>query len=314
MNNLKSKVLMTGLVLLFAIIASFGTTYAWFTVSNTVEVGQMQINVKTDTSLLIRVYDGEFEGDAAQDLLDEESLLNAATYRNNLVSSDITATTKYAGLAGYRMSPVTSANSAYDDLDGQSLKVLNVITKALTATTNANSPTGDFVELKFWLMSQVSNNSIYLSGLTISVDPATNDLDTQDNVIYAVNLAVWMSQELAAPVVNPALIYSTNPDYAFAFTSGMRGAVDTPDEPTISGPYILTGGQRSTLLAQHSLFFGADVANISSSTVPTMIALLDADTPSLITVRIYIEGWDAQTTNAILASKFNISFNFEIIE
>ncbi|MFA5007525.1 MAG: hypothetical protein WC509_08730, partial [Candidatus Izemoplasmatales bacterium] len=296
------------------IIASFGTTFAWFTVSNTVEVGQMQINVKTDTSLLIRVYDGEFEGDPAQDLLDEESLLDAATYRNNLVSTDITATTEYSGLAGYRLGPVTAANAAYDDLDGQTLKTMDVITKALTTTTNANSPTGDFVELKFWLLSQVSNNTIYLSDLNISVEAATNDLDTQDNVIYAVNLALWMSQELATPVVNPALIFSTNPDYAFAFTAGMRGAADTPDEPTIAGPYTLTAGQRSGLLAQHSLFYGLDSASISSSTAPTPIAALDADTPSLITVRIYIEGWDAQTTNAILASKFNISFNFEIIE
>lgn len=314
MTNLKTKVIMTGLVLLFAIIASFGTTFAWFTVSNTVEVGQMQINVKTDTSLLIRVFDGEYEGDAAQDLLDEESLLDAATYRNNLVSTDITATTEYAGLAGYRLSPVTAANAAYDDLDGQTLKTMDIITKALTTTTNANSPTGDFVELKFWVLSQVSNNTIYLSDLAISVEAATNDLDSQDNVIYAVNLAVWMSQELAVPTADPALIYSTNPDYAFAFTSGMRGAIDTPDEPTIAGPYTLTAGQRSGLLAQHSLFSGADVANISSSTVPTPIATLDGDTPSLITVRIYIEGWDAQTTNAILASKFNISFNFEIID
>jgi len=314
MTNLKTKVIMTGLVLLFAIIASFGTTYAWFTVSNTVEVGQMQINVKTDTSLLIRVYDGEFEGEEAQDLLDEESLLDAAQYRNNLVSTDITDTTKYAGLAGYRLGPVTAANSAYDDLDGQTLKTMDVITKALTATTNANAPTGDFIELKFWLLSQVSNNTIYLSDLAITVNPADNDLDSQDNVIYAVNLAVWMSQEMDTPVADPALIFSTNPDYAFAFTSGMRGAADTPDEPTIAGPYTLTGGQRSGLLAQHSLFYGADAANISSSTTPTAIATLNGDMPSLITVRIYIEGWDAQTTNAILASKFNISFNFEIIE
>jgi hypothetical protein len=230
------------------------------------------------------------------------------------VSTDITSTTEYADFGTYRLGPVTAANAAYDALDGQNLSTLNVITKALTATSNANSATGDFIELKFWLMSQVMNNTVYLSNLSVSVNPDTNELDTQDNVIYAVNLAVWMSQELAVPTADPALIFSTNPDYAFAFTAGMRGAADTPDEPLISGPYTLTSEQRSALIAEHSLFYGSDVANISSSTTPTAIATLEGDTPSLITVRIYIEGWDAQTTNAILASKFNVSFDFEIIE
>ena len=316
MTGMKNKVILSGFVLLFAIIASFGTTYAWFTVSNTVEVGQMQINVKTDTSLLIRVFDGEFEGDEAQDLLDEESLLNAATYKNNLVTADITGTTEYANLANYRLGPVTAAADAtYLTLNGKNLKTMNNITKALTVTTDMNAADGDFVELKFWLMSQVAAKPVYLSDLLIAVAPADNPLDSQDNVIYAVNLAVWAEKELnGVDLGNDALIYSSNPDYAFAFTSGMTGAADTPEEPTISGPYSLTTVQRNALLAEHSLFYGSTTANISSLTAPTEIMELAADTPTLITVRIYIEGWDAQTTNAILASKFNISFKFEIVE
>lgn len=314
MNKMKFKVILAGLVLLFAIVASFGTTYAWFTVSNIVNIDSMTLTVESGESLLIRVYKGEYEGDAAQDALDEASLLDASLYLNTLTITDIKASTKYSGFDSYRLVPVTAAvDDTYGALNGKELKTMSVLTKALTETATYNSSDGDFIELKFWVMAQVTDENIVLSDLSITVDPGTNLLDAQDNVIDAVNLAAWKSQEKAVAVItDEARIYSTNPDYGFAFTAGMKGASGYPGA---NAPYILTAQQITDLLGDHSLFFGAStVGNVSTSTLTsaTTLASLSADTPTLITVRIYIEGWDAQMTNAILSSKFDISFGFTI--
>ena len=314
MKNLKSKVILTAFVLLFALFTSFGTTYAWFTISNTVTVDSMSMTVSSGTSLLIRVYNGEYEGDAAQDAIDEASLLDATTYLNTLTATNIKASGKYAGLDNYRLSPVTAADDdTYAALNGKSLKTMNIMSKVLTETTNANSGTGDYIELKFWLFSQTASADIVLADLSITTAAETNPLDTQDNVKFAVNLAAWKSQEKAVAVtVEPAQIYSIDPDYAFAFTSGMNGAADDSGS---SAPYALTLGQQSALLNDHAFFAGtADVDYVSkaSDLDATVLTTLAPDTPSLITVRIYIEGWDAQMTNAVLAAKFNISFGFKV--
>ncbi|MDD4595460.1 MAG: hypothetical protein WCS48_05550 [Candidatus Izemoplasmatales bacterium] len=324
MNSLKTKVILTGLVLIFAIAASFGTTYAWFTISNTVNVDSMTINVQSGESLLIRVFKGEYIGtDPLKLAADEASLLDASTYKNSLTQADILASTSYAedtvvlfpgyqNLLNWRLAPVTAAESGYMALNGKSLKTMNILTKALTETTDSNDDEGDFIELKFWLMAQVNAENIILSDLAITYDPEDNLLAAQDNVIYAVNVAVWRSQVKDVPTADTAKIYSINPDYGFAFTSGMNGG---PTDPDAFAPFVLTTAQIDALLDDHALFDSAtdeEFVSVADKTLATTLAALTADTPTLITVRIYIEGWDAQMTNAILASKFDIAFAFEI--
>ncbi|MFH0993262.1 MAG: hypothetical protein V1761_02810, partial [bacterium] len=83
MKSLRNKIILSGLVLLFALVATIGSTFAWFTVSNTVTVGAMQLNVQTSESLLIKPYAGE-DGD-------EGALLNAENYKANITIADILA-------------------------------------------------------------------------------------------------------------------------------------------------------------------------------------------------------------------------------
>ncbi len=56
MKSLKTKVIMSAVVLVFALLATIGTTYAWFTVSSTVSLNTINIDVTTEESLLIRVW------------------------------------------------------------------------------------------------------------------------------------------------------------------------------------------------------------------------------------------------------------------
>lgn len=57
MKSLRNKVIMSAIVLAFALVATIGSTYAWFTVSSTVSVSSLTLNVQAGESLLIKVDD-----------------------------------------------------------------------------------------------------------------------------------------------------------------------------------------------------------------------------------------------------------------
>ncbi|MFA5007152.1 MAG: hypothetical protein WC509_06770 [Candidatus Izemoplasmatales bacterium] len=316
MKSLRNKIILSGLVLLFALVATIGSTFAWFTVSNTVTVAAMQLNVKTSESLLIKVYENEVG--------DETALLDANNYKANLALTDITdpegdgnsthaATELYWNLSTWYMTDVTATTA----LDGttlgnvKDLRTLNIDTKAwsATGTTVANSATGNFVELKFWVLSQgTGTEDVVLSDLAI--DTVVANSDTQDNIVNAVRLATWVSQTEENAVDGTAFIYSEDPDYDFTFTAGMRGY----DSGVPTNNSILADS-RDDLVTAHALFKGsADVADVSGDTLAEadVIYTLSQNIPTLFTVRIYIEGWDSDTTNGVLAAAFNISFKFSL--
>ena len=108
MKSLKSKVILSAIVLVFALVATIGSTYAWFTVSNTVAVEPMQLDVQSSESLLIRVFNGET---AANVVATSGGLLDATSYKASLSTADIIAATAYAGLADWTMSPVTATTT-----------------------------------------------------------------------------------------------------------------------------------------------------------------------------------------------------------
>jgi len=55
-------------------------------------------------------------------------------------------------------------------------------------------------------------------------------------------------------------------------------------------------------------------ANVVTPTIgdATTVVTLQPNIPTLMTVRIYVEGWDAQTSNAVLAAAFKVSFKFSL--
>ena len=54
MKGLRNKVILSGIVLLFAFIATIGSTYAWFTVSTQTTVEGVSLQVTAADNLLIR--------------------------------------------------------------------------------------------------------------------------------------------------------------------------------------------------------------------------------------------------------------------
>jgi len=327
MKSLKSKVVLSAIVLVFALVATIGSTYAWFTVSNTVAVEPMQLDVQSSESLLIRVFNGEDIDDV---VATAGGLLDATSYKASISTADILLATvaNYDELASWTMSPVTATTTFASGVsNGKALLNMAVsnanVARAYTDTATSNAAGANFVELKFWLLSQgTASENIVLEDLLITTVGANSE--AQDAVVNAVRIAVWKSLEYVpgAPgtledPVEAALIYGLDNDYGFAFTTGMTGF----DSVTASNNFIEntpTTGDQDLLEVAHAAYRSStltpDVANVHVDTLAEAdtITALTSNTPALITVRIYMEGWDAQCTNAILAAAFNISFKFTI--
>ncbi|MCK4552319.1 MAG: hypothetical protein KAU02_05315 [Tenericutes bacterium] len=320
MKQLKTKVIMSAFVLLFALVATIGSTYAWFTVSTVVSVSSISLNVQSDESLLILV---DQMGDAGtpgvgydypSNVNDALVLDNATNYVISLDNTDIASSTLYSPSL-YTLGTVTAGygfanDGAYVTYTGLGNGTPNVVTlytvsltdKSHTATTNNNSATGDYIQFDFWLLSQSSTTEdVVLQDLTISGD--SENSAGQDTVIDALRLMTHVS------TFDDQVFSRTAPDYGFAFESGMPGY----NLPAAWGNSVLAADQ-SVLVAAGGLYYGALLANASTNVIgdATVVATLASNTPTKVSVIIFIEGWDAQATTDILNAGFDISFKFAL--
>lgn len=138
----------------------------------------------------------------------------------------------------------------------------------------------------------------------------------QDNVVNAVRLGVWRSGSWDGTAVEftsatAGHIFGTDIDYTFTFIDGLPGYF--PTAPVYSGdPSVADGFNR---INDYSDTDSATLeANLVTGSNPaTTVFTLGSEVPTLVTVVIYVEGWDSDTTNAIISAAFNISFKFSIL-
>jgi len=276
MKEIRNKVIMSALVLAFAIIATIGTTFAWFTISNTVQVTSLELNVKAENNLLIRVWDNDIPS------------LNPNDYKTTLTVADILASSQYSGFADYRITPSTALNGT--TLNAKALNVFSDVATREYSPAIGNSTAGHFIELKFWVMVQTGEVAGKTLGMKDIVITAGNVLPTQDQVVQATFLAAWLES-------GSAEIYRKDfADYSFTFMVGQSGHSTT----LFNRLNEQQAGLENDLVALHVDYLDSNLGT-----------LLDT-TPQLLTIRIYVEGWDTEANNNIIASLFNISFVLEI--
>lgn len=331
MKALKNKVILSAVVLLFALVATIGSTYAWFTISNEVEVKEMTLNVQAADNLLIRV-----ANPAALDASDT-TLLNASTYYQTITTDLIKEYFDYTGLyyeeeeplyAPWSLHPVTAIQADYDKIDAKTLNSMTVssanLIRDLESTVAKNQAGGKFIEMHFWLYAQTDDGDpikVTLKDLSISSDATA----PKDDVVNAVRVAIWGDNTAFGTdgAAGDAYIFGIDNDYAYAFVDGRIGysstAADTNplDDPVIGVTefnFIDQIKAETGIVLTDSLFFtsGVEVDGASTGTLGNAQTLftLNPGEPTLFTVRIYIEGWDENTDDDINAADFNISFNF----
>ena len=319
MKSLKTKVIMSAVVLVFALIATIGSTYAWFTVSNQVAVSNIDLDVVTADSLLIQIQDDST--DAEDGGADLGSGSNYGVYfpdgldsfQSNITTVELNNSTQYTDYENFALTPLTagsapSTGAGYTDytaLDITDLSYLDFSDSDRTLYSGSkNTAAGGYIEFNFWL--------IY-SGQEVSVDVALQNLAVSNisgsaEIENALAFGVEGDQAEATSTKN---VYAFDPDYGFSFSSSDAGYLGTGTPSYDSIP----GATQTTLIGLHSLFLdSAAVANVSTTTLLSAdtICTLTPNTPELVSFRIYIEGWDAQATNSLSSTSFNLTFGFVI--
>jgi hypothetical protein len=316
MKALKTKVIMSAIVLVFALIATIGSTYAWFTTSTVVSVSGISLTVQSDESLLILVDDSYTGVDATSS--------DPGNYGITVTATDFSNSALY-GTGGNEMSTwrLNTVTAGYGNTSGTNLtytglvdptgandvlvlNTMNLDTKAQTLTSNSNASTGDYIVVDFWLYSQSAvSEEIVLQDLVLTSNGANTA--SQDAVVDSLRLSTHVTGE-------DDLIFSTNPDYAFEFLSGDPGYDLSNAWENVLNATPTTGVQ-DVLVAAHSLFYGSGaVANVSAATAAgaDVVATLAPNTPTKVSVTIYIEGWDEDASTDILNAGFSVEFKFAL--
>jgi len=302
MKSLKTKVILSAIVLVFAVIATIGSTYAWFTVSNVVTVNSFDVTVESSEALLMRVYDGETDSGLAYD--DAGYGWTLADFSNVL---DMTDGDEYDDLGLWRLSPVTcfsgedQTSGVYStDYDTVGINALRKPTgKFLTPDTDlagrelgsgaaaANTAGGGYIELKFWLLKPAGSNSNVVFDYSI----------TDGNGVETWEQSIWIG----------SFDGTTQTIFGDDLDLGFTWANDTI--PGYSGTLALNSIQGTDAQTALTAVTGVPADGGTPSVITT---LPTANIPELISVFIWAEGWDADTLNDIMGATFSITLEFTL--
>nr|MDA3931920.1 hypothetical protein [Mycoplasmatota bacterium] len=300
----------------FAFIATIGTTFAWFTISETVAVDGINLQVTSSDNLLIRVDTGASTG--VTDVFGTPAVDSVANYQSSLALTDITSVPKYSGIASWRMYPVTAIQSDYLTIDAKTLNEIDdtYATRDLSASSLVNSESGGYIELHFWLYSQASE-ARPVELVTTSITPNGSESAQLQDVAEAVRFGIWMFDDVQP--VGDAFIYGNDTEFGFEFLVGQAGYSDATLFNALSDSGQTTDGTTSFIPITNATtgeLLPATVTNqervleLTGNANTTDIFTITAGVPTLVTVRIYIEGFDAQATNAVVNATFDLSLGF----
>lgn len=329
MKSLRNKVIMSAVVLVFAVIATIGSTYAWFTVSNTVEVNSFNVDVLSSEALLMRMWDGEtYVPDQAYDLYRTADDGGNDLWTLNDFSNDVTITSSSqydTEIAAALFAPVTCLNGEdqtggkyltdYSNISFHNslrLPTVKFIDEGELATTgrelsaynssNANSATGGWIELKFWALTPSADATNVRFSYTITDNDGLLDYEN----------AIWFGVEGDGN----QFIYGDDIDLGFSWTGSMPGiaGVGNTDLNAVATNAATLSGATVEVISQtdDDAIPGYDfTAHLGEGT--SNVLTLVPNVPEIITVYIWAEGWDSDANNNIMGADFDIDFIFTLV-
>ncbi|MDZ4196665.1 MAG: hypothetical protein U1C51_05370, partial [Candidatus Izemoplasmatales bacterium] len=188
MHSLKKKVILTSLIVIFAMFATIGATFAWFTIDSSSSIDEVQLTVGSDVSLLIMMDQG-YTYAANQTLLDNPA---NGQYVTQLTTSMITSVYDYREIV---FEPVTTANgSTYTLRNGGS------------ASASPTLP-GAYIEFSVWILSQAAASNVAIRNLEIQ---SSNSIIFKNVTANAVRLSIQNQ-------ANSVFIFGNDKDYSFTY-------------------------------------------------------------------------------------------------
>lgn len=309
MNKLTRKLITSIMTLAFAFIALGTTTFAWFTLSNTVEVGQFEAKVTAGSGFEVSVDDGINGYEPA--------------HTPNYYTSVPSTVTKNALIkAGYesdfRLLDLTSP-------DGKTFNSLS--------STGVNS---GYIKLQLKFRSPVASTKIYLgSGTGFDISQSVEQ--------GAVNPGItWVSDASFTNAKGVAVAEGTSTKYFAADAARISFSDDDATAPTMviyEAPtsdtntvldntpiengsvnyYFVKTGENPTGFATttipSSITAGLEVVPEEGENLP-LVLTLSADVAEdgfyygILNVRVWIEGWDPDCFNSILNDILRVNLHF----
>lgn len=301
MRKFSNKMVLSILTLVLLVVALGTTTYAWFTVGNIAKVDQFTTEVSSGHGLeIVYVDSGDVERGGYKSAItstDMHSYLHA-----DYAYGDGTWSTKF------QLGAVTST-------DGLVFKKLNTSDNYATLVA-ANKKTDGFVEFKLRFRTKAENaklvwNSVTLNSTGVQWTPETSFTGvggatiSSEATYYAKN-ATRISVNAGATTKVYELPSTADPDF-----SNTQLSNNSPNFTQGAHNYFqkMTGVNLSTA---HSTY----TAVTTVTTLDDGIVIGDINTVKdgyntiTVTIRIYLEGFDSETFNAILKDQIQVALGF----
>lgn len=312
MTKITRKLLLSIITVVLTVVALGTTTFAWFTLTNTSAVQPFEANIVADSGIEVALGD---HADAVTAPLD----LNWVT----TLTTDVIQT--------YIESEYNSGRIVFNHVttaDGINFKTLG-------ATALADTTTG-YLEIPLNFRSDTANQIDWTSVTMTSPSVAwTNDVEFTDYNNDTGILRTLPGSFLVDASNSMRIAMISAPAYGGHVVAYEKAASAT-------NAYLGTGGDLSSLVAladdglgnpgsmnyyyskNNSLPFGADnVVTLATQTVianDTVIAMADVSGEATdyqatyfgqVMVRVWLEGWDANTFNSVLSRTITTQFVFE---
>lgn len=307
MRKFSNKMVLSVLTLVLLVVALGTTTYAWFTVGNTTSVEQFETEVTSGHGLeMVYLDSGNTE---------------RGGWKRTITASDIIAYLEadYGLSAGqwathFRLKPVTSTN-------GTEFKKLTTTTTeydTLSAATRADG----YVEFKLKFRTMAPGASLVWKNVTLNSTgvqwaPEVSFTGVGGETVNTTPLKSYYAKNAARISVNAGattFVYelpSTEaPDY-----SNTQLSNNAPNWTQGAHHYFqkVTGVDLSSSHGSYTAVTTITDLTGAGKTLGTLTGELDQYQYLTVTVRIYLEGFDSETFNAILKDKLQVALGFSMV-
>ena len=294
MSKLSKKAILSVLTLVLTVVALGATTFAWFTLGTTATVDQFNVEVRGSEGLEISL-----DGD------NWYTRLNSTTMNNHINSV----------FANGRLDAVT-LNDATADFDDWKFQKFDGMVDDAVLLAAANSTT-DYLEFELMFRTRVEGQKLHLTAMTLDSTSITWTPDATYQFESGAQASPASSVEVfphygARVSLNDKIFQADleSNNLGFDLNKGAHNYLAVKNGLTeIDGPSPLpTYVDGATQIGSLS-----DTTNGGPKDILEMVTDVNGYFIETVTVRVWLEGWDANTYDAIFDGTLQIGFTFELV-
>jgi hypothetical protein len=302
MNKLMRKLSISILAVVFAVVAMGATTFAWFTITNTAKINQFEVEVTAGSGFEIAVTNVGGAPSAWKSTITKAEVEAAI---GNVVLKDLTSTD---GATFYPISEIGVDVNGTDDY------------KLGDAVTNG------YVEFEVHFRSKAQGTvALNMTETDITSTGKTKVADVAFAEAYTGNESFLATDNVTAYAMNAVRMAIIETDTLILEKKAATGNVDGTLDNTRGFGKDHTKGALAYYIAKNQIdITGIDLSGLAEpitqefgdTACTTKIADI-ATGPSnewytgKITVRIWLEGWDAECLNVIFNDHLKVNIQFE---